>query len=213
MFYELSLSLAPVNRSKFYVARYFCENNDIEYEYSKTRNKTILDPMREYIDSIYSAQNAFNSLDYVSKIINDRVEYAQHYSELMKQRDESVDFCYSNKQILERTASLSRNYERKGSFEYNKELLKKLVELAKSEKATLNFIVPPFLPLFNELYKKEIKHEALEYVRSFIGDNINVVDLSENDNFSPEDFHDADHLNFNGAKKVFAILKGMGISL
>ncbi len=213
MFYELSLSLAHVNRSKFYVARYFCDTNDIEYEFSKTRNKTILEPIREYIDSIYASQNAFHSIDYVSKIINDRMDYAQHYSELMKERDVSVDFCYSSKQILERTISLSKNYERKGSFEYNKEMIKKLVELVKSENASLYFIVPPFLPLFNELYKKEIKHAALEYVRSFIDDNIHIVDLSEDDCFSPEDFHDADHLNFNGAKKVCAVLKGMGIPL
>ncbi len=72
----------------------------------------------------------------------------------------------------------------------------------------------PFNKFYVESFEQNVKNETLSYIKSITNDkNVFMIDLSTHEAFSPEDFYDSDHLNFNGAKKLCTLVKQLGLEI
>ena len=72
----------------------------------------------------------------------------------------------------------------------------------------------PFTQFYVENFDKTLKNETLAYIKSIVNDNnVFMTDLSTHKAFTPEDFYDSDHLNFNGAKKLCNLVKELGFDI
>ena len=221
-FYELSMGASPM----FPVARYFCKSQDIEYNYrnkNEALNQTpvtqhILGPLdllvqQTYKNHIYPQFSNDEELATLDRLLQDESAVKKSL-DFINGRSSRTDFTYSSSEILNRVSELSRNYQRKHSFENNKRVMSSLATLIKEKNATLNIIVMPFTEFYIENYEKNLKDETLAYLKSVTDDNnIFITDLNKLKTFAPEDFYDADHLNFNGAKKVCEMVKALGFDI
>lgn len=222
VFFELSMGAAPT----FPLARYFCKNQNIEYNFrsksgnsnNKSNNRHILSPLDLLIQNIYE-QKTYpqfcndEELSRINSLLQDKTAVKKSI-DFINDRNYRTDFAYSSTDILTRASELSINYQRKNSFENNNKVISSLIALIKEKNATLNFIVMPFTEFYIESFDKNLKSETLEYIRSVANsNNVFMTDLSEHKAFTPEDYYDSDHLNFNGARKLCNIVKQLGIDI
>ncbi|WP_039057584.1 hypothetical protein [Enterobacter sp. Bisph1] len=222
VFYELSMR--GVNT--FSAARFFCSINNIEYSFrrkegdiiSEANKQYILGPLDLFILQIYAQEThqqyyGDEALSSINGLMQDETRLKKSV-DFINQRTTCTNFTYSSTQILTRVSKLSKLYKRKNSFENNKQVLASLIALLKAKGCTLNIIVMPFTQFFIKNFESDLKNETLEFIES-ITDNTTVFmkDFSTHDAFGPEDFSDADHLNFNGANKLCSLAKQLGIAL
>lgn len=221
-FFELSMGLAPT----FPVARFFCKNQKIEYNFRKKKEHLngelkkpyITGPLDLFIQHIYEKDNYLQfsndeELSPLNSLLLDE-SMVKRSVDFINDRNYRTDFSYSSNDILNRVSELSVNYKRKHSFENNKEIISSLISLIKETNSRLNFIVMPFTDFYVENFDKNLKNETLEYIESITdGNHVFMTDLSTHKAFTPEDYYDADHLNFNGAKKLCNIVKQLGFDI
>lgn len=222
VFFELSMGLAPT----FPVARFFCKSQKIEYNFRKKKdylngklNKPyITGPLDLFIQYIYEKEDDIQfcndeELSRLNSLLLDE-SMVKRSVDFINDRNYRTDFAYSSTEILNRVSDLSTNYQRKHSFENNKEIISSLIALIKETNSSLNFIVMPFTEFYVENFDKDLKNETLGYIKSITdGNHVFMTDLSKHKAFTPEDYYDADHLNFNGAKKLCNILKQQGFNI
>lgn len=221
-FYELSMGAAPT----FPIARYFCKSQDIEYNFrnkvdnsnSSSTSQHILSPLDLLIRHIYERKTHLKfyndeELSRLSSLLLDE-PIVKKSVDFINERNYRTDFSYSSADILTRTSELSKAYTRKHSFENNKEVISSMIELIKETNSTINFIVMPFTDFYVENFDKNLKNETLEYIESITdGQNVFMTDLSTHEAFTPEDYYDSDHLNFNGARKLCHVVKQLGCEI
>ena len=222
VFYELSMGKIPT----FPVARYFCKHQNIEYNFrnkaAKPNNQSdkllILGPLDLLIQHIYekATYSEFandEELSQLHSLLQDK-SAVKRSIDLINERNYRTDFSYLSDGILKRVTELSKVYQRKHSFEYNKTVLSSLIDLLNETDSKLTFIVMPFTDFYVENFDKNIKEETLSYIESITNNtSVFMKDLSTHKAFTPEDYYDADHLNFNGAKKLCDIVKALGITI
>jgi hypothetical protein len=220
-FYELSLGAAPA----FPVIRYFCKKHNIEYNFRSKAGKLtnestkqyILGPLDLFVQHIYEKNHPqyFNDeeLSNINSMLQDEAAVKKSV-DFINNRSYSTDFTYSSASILSRVSDLSRHYPRKHSFENNKEVVASLISLIKETNSTLNFIVMPCPEFYIKNFDKNLKDETLAYIKSMTNDhNVFMADLSSHSAFTPDDFYDTDHLNFNGAKKLCDLVTQLGLDI
>lgn len=218
-FFELSMGAAPT----FPIARYFCKSQNIDYNFrnkvanasKKTNKQYILGPLDLLVQHIYekNTRPEFCNDEELSRLNSLLMEevVVKNSIDAINERNHRTDFTYSSADILARVSELSINYQRKHSFENNKEVIAALISLIKETNSTLNFIVMPFTDFYIENFDKNLKKETLDYIDSIAdGKSVLMTDLSTHEAFTAEDYYDADHLNFNGAKKLCNIVKLLG---
>ncbi len=225
-FYDAFFELSMGGASTFPVARYFCKNQNIEYNFRyKNKNSThqvnkqyITGPLDLLVQHIYERKSHpqfFNDeeLSKLNSLLQDE-HIVKKSIDFINNRHYCTDFSYSSTEIMNRVAELSRNYQRKHSFEYNKEVISSLISLINEKNANLNFIVMPFTAFYIEHYDQNLKNETLALIKSMTnGNNVFMTDLSTHTAFTPEDYYDSDHLNFHGAKKLCDIVKQSGFEI
>ncbi|RDT55853.1 hypothetical protein DXF93_05020 [Escherichia coli] len=221
VFYEFSMGEATT----FPVSRYFCKSHNIEYNFrskvekpkSETSNHTILGPLDLLVQQICKKKHPhyFNDeeLSSLNSLLLDEA-IVQQSVDFINTRNHSTDFSYSSVDILKRVKALAKNYQRKHSYENNKKILSSLLSLINETNSNLHFIVIPFTQFYVDNFDKTLKDETLSYIKSITnGHNVFMTDLSTHKAFTPEDFYDSDHLNFNGAKKLCNLVKELGFEI
>lgn len=83
-----------------------------------------------------------------------------------------------------------------------------MVEQVSVAQGHIYFVIQPFTPQYNALFHKEMRQQTKAFL-SAIADNESVffIDMSEDRDFEPEDYSDAHHLNFRGARKLLRKLE------
>ena len=209
----------------FPVSRYFCKSHNIEYNFrskvekpkNETSNHTILGPLDLLVQQICKKKHPhyFNDeeLSRLNSLLLDEA-IVQESVDFINSRNNSTDFSYSSVDILKRVKALAKNCQRKHSFENNKNILSTLLSLINETDSNLHFIVMPFTQFYVDNFDKTLKDETLSYIKSITnGHNVFMTDLSTQKAFTPEDFYDSDHLNFNGAKKLCNLVKELGFDI
>lgn len=217
MFYELSMGKNGI----FHVMVEFCAQHNIDYKYSfrmySDKKIKITSRMENLLGDIFSINNVnlwFSEFSHVVTRCLDNQEMIRQGVESIDRRSHTTSFCYDSEKIASRVAGLSKLYKYKKSFEANKSLLEESIAFINKQGATLTFLVPPFLPFYNIHYHHELKTETLDYIKSLIDNKATfLLDFSTDPDFTPEDFYDADHLNFTGAKKLCEKMQKIGIAL
>ncbi len=221
VFFEFSMGEATT----FPVSRYFCKSHNIEYNFrskvekpkSETDNHSLLGPLDLLVQQICKKNHPhyFNDeeLSRLNSLLLDEA-IVQESVDFINARNNSTDFSYSSVDILKRVKALAKNCQRKHSFENNKKILSSLLSLIDKTNSNLHFIVMPFTHFYVENFDETLKNETLAYIKSIVNDNnVFMTDLSTHKAFTPEDFYDSDHLNFNGAKKLCNLVKELGFDI
>ncbi|WP_312211691.1 hypothetical protein [Pseudescherichia sp.] len=204
LFHELSKGL----NGYFYLAKQFFKINNIKYDYRARSNKL----KNENIFTSYS-----NPMEYVLK------EFIPHFmaaisltsaQEKFTNSNSSTNkkiinnFSYSDTQTTNETQYFSKFYNTDGVAEFNKIIFSKMTDFIREINGNIFFVIQPFLPLFNERYHKEMRDETLTFFDAISdGESTFFIDLSSDMDFTPEDFFDAHHMNFQGAQKLYHKLK------
>ena len=221
-FFELSMGGSPT----FPIARYFCKSQHIEYNYRKKEAGSINTDTRPYITGpldlliqyIYKQQHhpQFDhdeELSWLHDLLLDMPNLSKSV-DFINDRSYCTHFSYSSTEIHNRVVELSKNYQRKHSFENNKDVISSLLSLIEATNSTLTFIVMPFTEFYRQHYDQNLKNETLAFIKSVTNStNIFMTDLSAHQSFTPEDYYDADHLNFYGATKLCKIVRELGLEI
>lgn len=226
VFYELSMG----NTTPFPFARLFCKQNNIDYSFRvkletlnsqsdiKSNKQHILDHLDLFVMHIYNQKfyekyRNDKELSWLNSLLLDE-GVVKNSIDFINDRSYSTGFHHSSVDILERVQLLSKNHTRKHSFENNKEVIASLITLLEETELNLHFIVMPFTQFYIENFDQDLKNETLSYIKSITNDkNVFTLDLSTHEAFTPEDFLDSDHLNFNGAKKLCSLVKQLGLDI
>ncbi|MDE4080990.1 MULTISPECIES: hypothetical protein [Enterobacter cloacae complex] len=202
-FFELFHELAKSSNGYFHLASEFFSSNNIAYDYRGRYkcNSFLFNFEREPIVDILN-------VDIASWVARREITSLRSSSPLIPEKPISTDFIYSSAYTRRETEYFARFYEREGVAEYNKLIFQGIVEQVRQVQGHIYFIIQPFTRLYNALFHEKMRRETKEFLTSVTdGKNAFCIDLSEDNDFSPEDFSDAHHLNFTGAQKLCDKLK------
>lgn len=85
--------------------------------------------------------------------------------------------------------------------------LQEIIETCKEKKIKLIFVTTPMSEDFRIIINNDEFHDEIQILNRYI-DNQNTYyyNYASDNNFNKNDFYDADHLNYNGANKLSAML-------
>ena len=89
-------------------------------------------------------------------------------------------------------------------FADNLEILNSFSEYCKRKNAVLILITPPTYSAYRDNLNEKQLHQMIDTVTDFTKEHSNCIYINwqEDSDFTAEDFHDADHLDENGTKKL-----------
>lgn len=116
-------------------------------------------------------------------------------------------YMTAKQQNLIRTGELAaRRHTKHGLplLDYNRELLRKIILLAKAHGTQVIFYTPPAYSTYREHLDPTQLQRMIETMEAIDRDNTQVayVNLLADEGFTAADFYDADHLGGSGAKKL-----------
>lgn len=96
----------------------------------------------------------------------------------------------------------------KGLFSDNISTLTDFINECNKRDIKILFFTPPALNFYSDYLDKDQLELSVKQITQMVesSDNCGYINLLQNDEFTLEDFYDADHLNANGAKKLTQIL-------
>lgn len=237
-YFEMSHELSMGNSIFYHAARSFCKKNGIEYKVNKRRGFTYdlfctdnipeimtitSGGLKQFILDLFSAKclpryHEDFLLEYFDSFLNEDVlETINSYNR--SKLTERV-FTFDQQKINARAKWISNHYNagRINSLFYNKKTLCDIIEKIKSSGRNLTFIITPATKHLSSAVEREdnykIIEESLHFVSSLVDNKtVFINDFSCDSDFTEEDFFDRDHLNYNGAKKLYNKMKERGIEL
>ncbi|WP_333501303.1 hypothetical protein [Kluyvera genomosp. 2] len=202
-FFELFHELSKGANSYFHLASCFFNENSIPYDYRRQSaykrfafhyaREPIVDLLNIDIVAWAAKREIAGLRPHVSLKPEKKITTTSHYSQALARRE--ADY-------------FAQFYDREGVAEYNKLIIQQMVEQVSVAQGHIYFVIQPFTPQYNALFHKEMRQQTKAFL-SAIADNESVffIDMSEDRDFEPEDYSDAHHLNFRGARKLLRKLE------
>lgn len=200
-FFELFHELAKGANGYFHLASTFLKENRIPYSFRDA------DSMREKVFLFNANKNTLVELleiDTASWIMSRNIAALRKTVAANPQKGKSTDFSYTTLQLRRETEHFAKFYSREGVAEYNKRILQSMVELVRQSQGHIYFVIQPFTQRYNDYFHPQMRQETKDFLASIADEqSAFCIDMSEDPDFGPEDFSDAHHLNFSGAKKLY----------
>ena len=201
-FFELFHQMSKGANGYFYLAAEFLQENGIQVQRHNTQQKPFLfHHEREALMELLQ-------IDIYRWAANREITTLRKRASLAPEKPMDTDFIYSSEYTRRETEHFARFYDREDVAESNKRIFQTIVERVKQEKGKIYFVIQPFTPLYNALFRAEMRQETRDFLATVAdGESSFFIDLSEDGDFTVEDYSDSHHLNFNGAQKLYRKLE------
>lgn len=168
----------------------------IETKYDFFNHFEVLGRFEQSVNRLYLHYIKKNSL-----LTSSYLGWGEHKTTMGK-----TDFFNSGVIAAKRHTGISEEY-----FEKNKAVLECIISFAKQRNIQVLFFTPPAYRTYSERLDTKQMNQTTSLMTDLASNHHNVtyVNLLKDDSFTISDFHDADHLNKLGAKKLSVMIDGV----